>query len=291
LKRWKATIKEQEAIIRHARQNTSDIHQQTSTQETNISQTETPNIAKPPEPLSINSKKIIQDVVSQFQFNKKQQIGFEIAANCFIESYTAKLSGKTSVQQEPMRLLLTGPSGTGKTHVVKGLRAVMAAYGCEHKIRFLAPTGSAAALIDGMTIHKGLGIKIKSNGKGKGNRKVGEDKEDYSVLISIQNRTVLRAEWKDVLVLLLDEVSLLSQQLNCDIDHALRYATERPNEWYGGIMVIFAGDFYQYPSIVGTPLYKPIPRSYGQTNQHMEQRLGRLAWKTINMVVSLNEQE
>ena len=133
-----------------------------------------------------------------------------------------------------MHLLLTGPGSTGKTHVVKGLRAVMAAYGCEHKILFLAPTGSAAALIDGITIHQRLGIKIHSNDKGKGRRKLGENKEDYSVLITIQKRTVLCTEWKDVEVLLLDEASFLGQQLNCEID-ALHYATECPDEWYGGI--------------------------------------------------------
>jgi hypothetical protein len=64
-------------------------------------------------------------------------------------------------------------------------------YSVAHSIRFLAPTGSAASLIDGMTIHKGLGIKVKSNEKGKGNRKLGEHSEDYSVIISVQNRTQL----------------------------------------------------------------------------------------------------
>jgi hypothetical protein len=52
---------------------------------------------------------------------------------------------------------------------------------------FLAPTGSAASIIDGMTIHKGLGIKIKAKNKGKGNRDPGSSTEDYTVLISIKN--------------------------------------------------------------------------------------------------------
>jgi ATP-dependent exoDNAse (exonuclease V) alpha subunit len=306
LKRWKTSIKEQELIIKHARQNGSEVHNQINLLDKTMAETEShttpvtitancpdtdvPNIAQATYSSSMNSQSIIEDIASSFQFNQKQQIAFEIAAKCFVESHTAKKAGKI-IQREPMRLLLTGPGGTGKTHVVKGLRAVMAAYGCEHKIRFLAPTGSAAALIDGMTIHKGLGIKIHSNDKGKGSRKLGENKEDYSVIITIQNRTVLRTEWKDVEVLLLDEVSLLAQQLNCEIDHALRYATERPDEWYGGIQIIFAGDFYQYPPIGGTALYTPISQYSAQTNKHIEQRLGRLAWKTVNMVVTLTEQE
>jgi hypothetical protein len=61
-------------------------------------------------------------------------------------------------------------------------------YGAERTIRFLAPTGSAASLVDGMTIHKGLGIKVQSTNKGKGNRNLGEHQEDYSVVISVQNK-------------------------------------------------------------------------------------------------------
>ncbi len=67
---------------------------------------------------------------------------------------------------------------------------------------------------------------------------------NYTVLISVRNRTLLRDEWRLVKVLFIDEVSLLSEQLICEIDHALRYATEKPDEWFGGITIIFAGDFF-----------------------------------------------
>ncbi|KIJ09416.1 hypothetical protein PAXINDRAFT_41554, partial [Paxillus involutus ATCC 200175] len=49
-------------------------------------------------------------------------------------------------------MLMTGPGGTGKMHVVKAVHSVMDHYGCAHMIRFLAPTGSVAALINGMTV-------------------------------------------------------------------------------------------------------------------------------------------
>ena len=75
-------------------------------------------------------------------------------------------------------MLLTGPGGTGKSHVVKAVQKLMEHYRAGHTIRFLAPTGTAASLIDGMTIHKGLGIKVKSAEKGKGNRKLGDNHED-----------------------------------------------------------------------------------------------------------------
>ena len=93
-------------------------------------------------------------------------------------------------------MLLTGPGGTGKSHVVKAVHKVMEHYRAGHTIRFLAPTGSAASLIDGMTVHKGLGIKVKSTDKGKGNRKLADNQEDYSIVITTQNKTKLRDEWR-----------------------------------------------------------------------------------------------
>ena len=111
------------------------------------------------------------------------------------------------------------------------------------------------------------------------------------MLISIQNSTLLQDEWQLVKVLWIDEVSLLSQQLICEIDHALHYATERHDEWFGGICVIFAGDFCQYPPIGGTPLYTPIPHANSCHRDDVPHCLGRLAWKSINAVVSLTEQE
>lgn len=66
-----------------------------------------------------------------------------------------------------------------------------------------------------------------------------------SVLVTILNKTQLIDEWKNVVIALADEASLLCAQLMSDVDHAFRYAKERPDKWFGGISIIFAGDFYQ----------------------------------------------
>ncbi|PBK58945.1 hypothetical protein ARMSODRAFT_848543, partial [Armillaria solidipes] len=58
-----------------------------------------------------------------------------------------------------LRMFLTGPGGTRKTHVIKALCDVMDAFGYGHAVRFIAPTGSAAAPNDGLTVHKAFGIK------------------------------------------------------------------------------------------------------------------------------------
>ena len=133
---------------------------------------------------------VINRIGTEFHLNSKQWVAFRIIARSFI-----KIHLKMFDKPEPIHMLMTGPAGTGKTHVVNAVCALMVEYGDEHSLRMLAPTGTAASLIDGMTIHKGLGIKIKSSQKGKGNRNPGESGEDYTVLISIQNRTLLWDEW------------------------------------------------------------------------------------------------
>jgi len=131
-----------------------------------------------------------------------------------------------------------------------------------------------------MTIHKGLGIKIKSADKGKGNQEPGESGQDYSIIISVQNKSELHDKWKNVEFLLIDVTSLLSLQLLAEIDHALHFAKERPDLWFGGIVVIFSGDFFQYPPVGGSALYTPISRYAGQTDdeikKHLEEWHGKL---------------
>jgi PIF1-like helicase len=110
------------------------------------------------------------------------------------------------------------------------------------------------------------------------------------VLISIKNKQLLREEWNNVDFVLIDEISLVSQELLSEIDHALCFAKENPDEWFGGINVIFSGDFYQYPPVQGTPLYCPIHVGTNQSNNAILRRLGCLAWKSLTHVIDLHEQ-
>ncbi|KAF9779878.1 hypothetical protein BJ322DRAFT_975767, partial [Thelephora terrestris] len=121
----------------------------------------------------------------------------------------------------PLRMLMTGPGGTGKTHAVRALQELMRLHNSQHLIRFLGPTGTSAKQIGGMTVHKGLGLSIALKPHGRGNRKAGESNEDYTVGISVKNRTLIRDEWRNVLWLFVDEVSLIGAQLLAQIDHAL----------------------------------------------------------------------
>lgn len=226
--------------------------------------------------------------------NKEQDLAFRIVGEHFMGSLVTDASG-TSPPAKPLRMFMTGPGGTGKTWVVRALKMLMDKHHQGHRIRYLAPTGSAAALIDGTTVHTGLGIRIeKKSGQGKGNRIVGTSSEDWSVVMDPEKRKDLEDEWRHVDYVLIDEISMVSQQLLCEIDHALRNAKRNFDDPFGGASVIFSGDQYQFQPVGGTALYTPIPgpRSVrgAMTESAMKARLGRLVWKTVDTVVEFHEQ-
>ncbi|KAL6309393.1 hypothetical protein BKA93DRAFT_746245 [Sparassis latifolia] len=253
LQKWKSALHEQEMQVMQKRRNAGNMSSQFTLEKTPAyteyymtptipeqltTSTEAPNMSDTTALVEQSPMKVLQSVQTSYSLNAKQACAFQICAKHFIQNYVVK----SDTVMEPLYLLLTGPGGTGKTHVVKALKELMTYFGCLYQIRFLAPTGSAAALIDGMTIHKGLGLKIQSKTKGKGNRRLGESEQDYTVTISVQNRTVLRDEWQRVEFVLIDEISLVSS-----------YAR--------------------------------------QTSDELSKRLGRLAWKQVNAVVELTEQQ
>ena len=232
---------------------------------------------------------VINQIGEKENLQGQQWITFHIIARSFLTTYIEKKS--FSLDNEPLQMFLTGPGGTRKTHVVKAVLKVMEYYNAGHTIHFLAPTGSAASLIDGMTVHKGLGIKVQSCDKGKGNQMLGTNHEDYSVVISVQNKNKLHNEWRLIEIVMIDKCSLLSAELLSEINTALRFAKERPHEWFGGVIVIFTSDFFQYPPVCATPLYNLIPAHAKPFSTQLAKRLGRLAWKSINAVVSFTEQK
>jgi hypothetical protein len=212
LKQWSDEIKMQESAICKIRWNASNLASQTgeniTAQNTELHpfqavasdinrtssafKTEAPHsVTNESKFKNISPEILLKNVCTKFTLNQKQRWAFTIIANNFLHRCIYNVEGT-----KPLRMLMTGPGGTGKPHVIKAVKEVMSHYGSAHKICFLAPTGSASSLIDGMTIHKGLSIKIVNNDcHGNSGRILGKSKDDHSVLVSIRNKTAIRDEW------------------------------------------------------------------------------------------------
>jgi len=66
-------------------------------------------------------------------------------------------------QPSQLKMYLGGMGGTGKSQVIKALIYFFEKHNESHRILILAPTGSAAALLNGSTYHSILGITIAGN--------------------------------------------------------------------------------------------------------------------------------
>src|SRR5271163_1412796 len=93
------------------------------------------------------SQKFIDDTAEEFKLNEEQNRAFRIVAN-----------HATLHNVEQLKMYLGGMGGTGKSQVIKALIAFFEKRKEAHRIMILAPTGSAAALLNGSTYHSALGI-------------------------------------------------------------------------------------------------------------------------------------
>jgi ATP-dependent DNA helicase PIF1 len=135
-------------------------------------------------------------------------------------------------------LFITGPGGTGKTQLIKHLVSYMKSGGIDHQV--CALTGCAAVLLkcNARTLHSWSGIKL------------ARGPIDKIVASITYNRRVVAA-WKKIKVLIIDEVSMMSLKIFDTIERVAR-STRGSKTIFGGIQVVFTGDFYQLPP-VGSP--------------------------------------
>ena len=157
-------------------------------------------------------------------------------------STTANLSHLSAEQRyayqqftQGYNLFITGPGGTGKTRLIQHLLDY--AHEAHRPIQICAMTGCAAVLLNcnARTLHSWSGIKLA-----KGPAKDVVD----SVL---KNKRVV-AQWRKIKCLVLDEVSMLSKKVFEIIEEIARKTT-KINLPFGGIQVVFTGDFYQLPPV------------------------------------------
>lgn len=139
-------------------------------------------------------------------------------------------------------MYLGGVGSTGKSQVIKALEKFFTDRGEAHRFLILAPTGTAAALLNGSTYHSVLGIMDGTD---------GERVEGVGIC-------KVRERLRGGEYIFLDEVSMVSCASLYAISERLARALNEPNEAFGGMNMIFAGDFAQLPPVKANALYRKI---------------------------------
>lgn len=198
-------------------------------------------------------------------FAEEPYLGYDsiedAAKDCKLSSQTevlARLLNKENV-------FISGPAGSGKTTIIKKFISILdAQFHGEFNVAVTASTGLAAKLIDGKTVHSWSGLGIYSKNFNPRDRK---DPDFPKGFWTAKNNV----KYTDVLII--DEISMLPAYYLDNIDKVCKYY-KRNNQPFGGIQVIFLGDFLQLPPVPPRERLDDVNYGYAITSD---------AWKNADV--------
>lgn len=219
----------------------------------------------------------IEEFVEQFTLNPKQAHAF-----CMVAEHSMNHDGS----KPPLRMLMHGPGGTGKSRVIEALSAFFNDQGETRRFRLSAYTGVAAQNILGMTLHMALQLLQLANMQKSSTSKARKDLIDF---------------WTGVDYLFIDKVSMIGVELLACLNEALNIAKALDSKGagidqspvFGNLSVIFAGDFCQLKPVMDTSLFASTYELTGtyrdsQTPQGQNKLIGKQLWSNITSVIMLH---
>lgn len=138
-----------------------------------------------------------------------------------------------TIMKTGANVFLTGEPGSGKTYTANSYIRYLREHGIEPSVT--ASTGIAATHVGGMTIHSWSGIGIR--------RTLSEYDLDAMGMIEGLVRRI-----KNARVLIIDEISMLDGHTLAMVERVCRSLRQKEDP-FGGLQVIFVGDFFQLPPI------------------------------------------
>lgn len=128
---------------------------------------------------------------------------------------------------------LTGAAGAGKSYALREYITYLRKHGVRYAVT--ASTGIASTHINGKTIHSWSGIDIR------------QKLHSYE-LDALEEKQSLYKRWNETQVLIIDEVSMLHASFVDMLDKLAKHM-RRNDKPFGGMQVVFTGDFFQLPPV------------------------------------------
>jgi hypothetical protein len=206
----------------------------------------------------------MEELETKYTLNPEQRRSFRIIAN-----------HACTIAPEPLLKFLGGMAGAGKTQVLRALIEFFAVREEPYRLVLLGPTGTSSALIGGTTYHSFLSIFSGKWASGKAELQAVEE---------------VRERLLGVSYIFIDEVSMLSCLDVCRISARLCDAMNEHEKPFGGLSMIFAGDFAQLPPTKGHALYSgdvSFVQSPRSKPEQQEETIGKTIWLQFTCVVML----
>lgn len=174
-------------------------------------------------------------------------------------------------------ILITGSAGTGKTFL---LRHIIAALRREHShaaIAVTAATGVAAMHIQGTTLNSfaGIGFGVRPGGSVE------------QLLQKVKRDKKVKANWKTVTHLIIDEISMIDSDTFSLLDRVCRALKKRSKLPFGGVRLILCGDFFQLPPVsLGHPSWPENQDTMIDMGQRKRFAFECETWKEASIEIS-----
>ena len=159
------------------------------------------------------------------------------------EAYIAILDSK-------MNFFLTGVAGSGKSHTLNCVYPRLVFYYGYQCVQLSATTNRAAANINGITIHRLLGLMVSDEATKMINKREKEssDAVDEHVIYLNENHEGVIEKLTLLKCLIIDEAGMLSEDLHYFLSALLKKIKNNPNP-FGGVRIILVGDVLQLPPV------------------------------------------
>jgi hypothetical protein len=187
-----------------------------------------------------------------------------------------------------------GEGGTGKSRIIAAVAELFARMGQPHRLLVTATSGTAAANINGITIHSAC--KFSKDTTPRGGRHAGVDGFAVRSSTGLRIDVKIKMDWQEKYLLVIDEVSMLGARTLYAVNEQLCRFRESTRDFGGIPIVLFCGDFHQFRPVQERSILLPsgaIPwdeeNSFTAEQRHQHDKAHAL-WKRFTTVVILKEQ-
>ena len=145
-----------------------------------------------------------------------------------------KAAFEAIINNSKRNIFVQGQAGSGKSYLIRCIKQKMERLG--RKLAVVAPTGIAAELIGGSTIHS----MFKLGARNYFPQNIVKEYQRYQEIV------------KHISTLIIDEASMLRADVFDTIDALCKKAKRNEQEPFGGIQIVLIGDLYQLPPVYRT---------------------------------------
>lgn len=194
------------------------------------------------ETTSLLSSKV-RNQVPYASLNIKQKIAHNIITEC------VKNNSRITRNKKPLCAIVSGSAGCGKSYLIDSIIHTLTTNNIQYLLA--APTGSAAVLIGGVTLHKLFCLPV--------------EKENLPKINSNKLKEYID-QFSKIELVIIDEMSMLSMSNLVHINSRLQQFKNN-TILFGGVSLVLLGDYGQLPPVTGKPIYLDNIKDAGKYKQ------------------------